>query len=122
MKDELKASIKTKDTLASQIPINVVQENDKCSQHPVGGLDFHYHLESQRAENSALYELYLEGETQPFHLKAKIPSERLAETANAIINHYVLLRDEEELFGDFLQRVGQQHMEDFLHPFTSRKP
>lgn len=121
MKDELKASINTKDALASKIPINVVQENDKCSQHLSGGLDFHYHVENQKTGNAALYELYLGGETQQFHLKAKIPSERLAETANAIINHYVLLRDEEELFADFLQRVGQQHMEDFLHPFTSRK-
>lgn len=122
MKDKLKESIKIDDPLASQIPINVVHENDECSEHSSGGIDFHYHLESRQAGNSSLFELYMGGgKTDPFHLEAKIPTERLAEAAKAIINHYVLLRNDGEQFKDFLSRVGQQHMEDFLHPFTSRK-
>ncbi|MCH8346512.1 MAG: hypothetical protein IIC87_06235 [Chloroflexi bacterium] len=51
-------------------------------------------------------------------LKVKVPSKRIDETIDAIVDHYTANRQDGEAFNDFVDRVGARVYEDVLRPIS----
>ena len=120
--DSLKERKKT-DPLVKAIRINISGCPDGCGQHHVGNIGFQGAAMKNATGQIPSYEVFIGGsQVHPVRygtrLKVKVPSKRIDETIDAIVDHYTANRQEGEPFNDFVDRVGARVYEDVLRPIS----
>ena len=114
---------KQRDPLVKAIRINISGCPDGCGQHHVGNIGFQGAAMKNSTGQIPSYEVYLGGsQVHPVRygkrLKVKVPSKRIDNAIDAIVDHYTANRQEGEPFNDFIDRVGASVYEDVLRPVS----
>ena len=116
-------SIDTEDPLIKKMHIKMSGCPNGCGQHHIADIGFHGAAAKGPGGQVPAYELFLggsfdNGDTRiGQRVKTKIPAKRVPEALSKIISHYKIDRNDDELFKDYVVRVGPENIEPILEEF-----
>ena len=116
-------SIDTEDPLIKKMHIKMSGCPNGCGQHHIADIGFHGAAAKGPGGQVPAYELFLggsfdNGDTRiGQRVKTKIPAKRVPEALSKIISQYKLDRNNDELFKDYITRVGAENIEPILEEF-----
>ena len=116
-------SIDTEDPLIKKMHIKMSGCPNGCGQHHIADIGFHGAAAKGPGGQVPAYELFLggsfdNGDTRiGQRVKTKIPAKRVPEALTKIISHYKIDRNDDELFKDYVVRVGPENIEPILEEF-----
>ena len=118
---------KADDKLARAIRINVSGCPDGCGHHHMGNIGFQGAAMKNGSAQIPAYEVYMGGsQIAPVRigkrLKVKIPSKRIEEAVHVIVDDYVENRKTDEIFNDYVDRIGVETYEGLLAPVSTVPP
>jgi sulfite reductase beta subunit-like hemoprotein len=118
---------KADDKLARAIRINVSGCPDGCGHHHMGNIGFQGAATKNGNAQIPSYEVYMGGsQIAPVRigkrLKVKIPSKRIEEAVHVIVDDYVANRKADEIFNDYVDRIGVEAYESLLAPVSTVPP
>ena len=116
-------SIDTEDPLIKKMHIKMSGCPNGCGQHHIADIGFHGAAAKGPGGQVPAYELFLggsfdDGDTRiGQRVKTKIPAKRVPEALTKIISQYKIDRTDNELFKDYVVRVGAENIEPILEEF-----
>ena len=116
-------SIDTEDPLIKKMHIKMSGCPNGCGQHHIADIGFHGAAAKGPGGQVPAYELFLggsfdDGDTRiGQRVKTKIPAKRVPEALTKIISQYKIDRTNNELFKDYVVRVGAENIEPILEEF-----
>tara|TARA_B100001123_G_scaffold177634_1_gene203677 strand:+ start:6723 stop:8483 length:1761 start_codon:yes stop_codon:yes gene_type:complete len=116
-------SIDTEDPLIKKMHIKMSGCPNGCGQHHIADIGFHGAAAKGPGGQVPAYELFLggsfdNGDTRiGQRVKTKIPAKRVPEALTKIISQYKIDRTDNELFKDYVVRVGAENIEPILEEF-----
>ena len=116
-------SIDTEDPLIKKMHIKMSGCPNGCGQHHIADIGFHGAAAKGPGGQVPAYELFLggsfdDGDTRiGQRVKTKIPAKRVPEALTKIISQYKIDRTDNELFKDYVVRVGAETIEPILEEF-----
>jgi len=116
-------SIDTEDPLIKKMHIKMSGCPNGCGQHHIADIGFHGAAAKGPGGQVPAYELFLggsfdNGDTRiGQRVKTKIPAKRVPEALTKIISQYKIDRTNNELFKDYVVRVGAENIEPILEEF-----
>ena len=116
-------SIDTEDPLIKKMHIKMSGCPNGCGQHHIADIGFHGAAAKGPGGQVPAYELFLggsfdDGDTRiGQRVKTKIPAKRVPEALTKIISQYKIDRTDNELFKDYVVRVGSENIEPILEEF-----
>ena len=116
-------SIDTEDPLIKKMHIKMSGCPNGCGQHHIADIGFHGAAAKGPGGQVPAYELFLggsfdDGDTRiGQRVKTKIPAKKVPEALTKIISQYKIDRTNNELFKDYVVRVGAENIEPILEEF-----
>jgi sulfite reductase beta subunit-like hemoprotein len=120
---EILAKQDTSDPLINQMHVKASGCPNGCGQHHIADIGFHGAMIKGPGGQVPAYELFLggsydEGDTRiGLRVKTRVPTKRLPEALEKLLNFYRDERDEGEPFKDFVARLGAPAFEPILAEF-----
>ncbi|MSP79111.1 MAG: nitrite/sulfite reductase [Dehalococcoidia bacterium] len=120
-------NLRLTDPLVRQVRINISGCPDGCGQHHLGNLGFQGAAMKNESGQIPSYEVYVGGsqvntatnQIRVGHrLKQKVPSKRVPEAIKTTMEHYMAERKQDEVFNDWVDRVGKDYFETLFAPLA----
>ena len=120
---ETLAEIDQSDPLVRKMHVKMSGCPNGCGQHHIADIGFHGAAAKAPSGQVPAYELFLGGSYEKNdprfgeRVKTKVPAKRVPDALKRVISDYDSNHDNDELFKDYVRRVGTDYYENMLSDF-----